>query len=534
MCRDPRRRGPLTATNLVLKNTYRDSVVLMRISRELEAMEGIRQATALMGTPNNKRLLEEAGLLATPGETATPNDLVLALQASSPGLEAAAAERARHLLESRASAGTGSGYRPRSLDGALEALPGANLALISVPGEYAAREARRALDRGLHVLLFSDNVSIDDEVDLKRRAVESGLFMLGPDCGTAIINNVPLGFANAVPRGRVGLVAASGTGLQQVVCLLAAAGEGVSQALGVGGRDLDDRVGGAMMLEGLSALEVDPQTEVIVLISKPPGPSTEKRLLARLETASKPCVACFLGVEGGETGPGPVSVASTLDGAAGLVIGKLGGRPLSSRIEPRVQDRVRALAGRLGGENGRTIRGLYSGGTLCYEALLIVRGLIQEPIASNLKLEGVPTVGSPSGVSGHVLIDLGDDRFTVGRPHPMIDLRQRCAMLTTEAANPEVGVLLLDVVLGYGAHADPASELAPAIEEAIRVASEAGRALACVAVLCGTDGDPQDLGKQRATLEAAGAVVVSSNTQAATIASALSRGDLGLIPEMSS
>ena len=535
----------MTATNLVLKNTYRDSVVLMRISRDLESMEGVRQATALMGTDNNKRLMEEVGLLSREGEAATPNDLVLALQVSSPHLEPETWERARCLLETRTSAQSGSGYRPRSLDGALDALPDANLALISVPGEYAAREARKALESGLHVLLFSDNVSIDDEVSLKRRAAELGLFMLGPDCGTAIINNVPLGFANAVPRGRVGLVAASGTGLQQVTCLLAAAGEGVSQALGVGGRDLDDRVGGAMMLEGLSALEADPQTEVIVLISKPPGPSTEERLRARLEKVSKPCVVCFLGAEVREPGPGPVSSAATLTATAELVLDRLegltaakAGRP-SRRIETRTQDRLRELAGRLGPKGRRAIRGLYSGGTLCYEAILVVRGLVPGPVSSNLKLEGVQNVESPrglhgqAGVSGHVLIDLGDDRLTVGRPHPMIDLRQRCAMLTAEAANPEVAVLLLDVVLGYGAHPDPASELAPVIEEAVLAASEAGRPLACVAVLCGTEGDPQDFNRQKATLEDAGAVVVASNLQAATIAGALSLGNLDLIPEMS-
>ena len=522
----------MTATNLVLKNTYRDSVVLMRISRELESMEGALKATALMGTENNKRLLEEAGLLSADGEAATPNDLVLALEVSSPCPDPAFREKALRLLETRTFSQSGSGYRPRSLEGALEALPGANLALISVPGEYAAREAQKALDLGMHVLLFSDNVSIDDEASLKRRAARSGLFMLGPDCGTAIINNVPLGFANAVPPGRVGLVAASGTGLQQVTCLLADAGEGVSQALGVGGRDLDDRVGGAMMLEGVSALEADPHTEAIVLISKPPGPSTEERLLARLESVSKHCVVCFLGAEAREAGPGPVSLASTLTAAADLVLDRLGGPRPSRRLEAHTRDRLRTLAGRLGAGGRRSIRGLFSGGTLCYEALFTVRELTGGPVSSNLKLQGVRAVESPQGASGHVLIDLGDDRFTVGRPHPMIDLRQRCAMLEAEAANPEASVLLLDVVLGYGAHPDPASELAPAIEGAVGLAAEVGRTLACVAVLCGTQGDPQGLDRQRATLEAAGAVVVSSNLQAATIAAALSLGSLDLVPEM--
>ncbi|MCE2404611.1 MAG: acyl-CoA synthetase FdrA [Dehalococcoidia bacterium] len=521
----------MTATNLVLKNTYRDSVVLMRISRELELMEGALKATALMGTENNKRLLEEAGLLSTDGQAATPNDLVLALEVSSPCPDQAIREKALSLLETRASGQSGSGYRPRSLEGAVEALPDANLALISIPGEYAAREAQRALDLGLHVLLFSDNVSIDDEAFLKERAATSGLFMLGPDCGTAVINNVPLGFANAVPPGRVGLVAASGTGLQQVTCLLAAAGEGVSQALGVGGRDLDDRVGGAMMLQGLSALEADPHTEAIVLISKPPGPSTEARLLARLEKASKPCVVCFLGADVRETGPGLVSLASNLTDSADLVLDSLGGRPASRDLEPRTRERLRELAGRLGPGGCRSIRGLYSGGTLCYEALFTVRELTAGPVSSNLKLGGVRTVESSRGARGHVLVDLGDDRFTVGRPHPMIDLRQRCDMLKAEAADAEAAILLLDVVLGYGAHPDPASELAPAIQEAVRIAAEGGRTLACVAVLCGTQGDPQGLDRQKAALEAAGAVVVPSNLQAATIAAALSMGSLDPVPE---
>ena len=522
----------MTAANLVLKNTYRDSVALMRVSRELESVEGVSKATALVGTENNKRLLEEAGLLSSEGESATPNDLVLALEVSSPDLEPAAYERARRLLESRTSDRPGAGYRPRSLDGALDALPDANLALISVPGEYATREAQKALARGLNVLLFSDNVSIEDEASLKRQAIDSGLFMLGPDCGTAIINNVPLGFANAVPPGRVGLAAASGTGLQQVTCLLAAAGEGVSQALGVGGRDLDDRIGGAMMLEGLSALEADPQTEVVALISKPPGPTTGKRLLARLREASKPCVVCFLGAASGEAVTGAATAVPDLTTAADMILERLGTGPTTRRLDSRTRERLRGLADGLGPEGPRAIRGLYAGGTLCYEAVLAVQKSTGEAVSSNLKLEGVRAVESSRGVNGHVLIDLGDDRFTVGRPHPMIDLRQRCAMLVEESAGPEGAMLLLDVVLGYGAHPDPASELSPAIREATRLAAEAGRTLACVVVLCGTEGDPQGLDRQRAALEAAGAVVVPSNVQAASIACALSLGNLDLLSEM--
>ena len=263
----------MTTRNLIFGNTYRDSVVLMRLSRELTAIDGIEEATAIMGTDNNKALLEQAELLVETGQNAGANDVIVAFRVSSQDTETSVASRIRELLESERSAVDGAReYRPKTLNGALAALPGANLAVISVPGEYAAYEASKALDRGLHVFLFSNNVSVEDEVSLKNRALDLGLVMLGPDCGTAIINNAPIGFTNAVPEGRVGLVSASGTGLQQVTCLLAAGGEGVSQAWGVGSRDLDDRVGGLMMLHGLRTLENDPASELVVLISNPPRP----------------------------------------------------------------------------------------------------------------------------------------------------------------------------------------------------------------------------------------------------------------------
>ena len=285
----------MTTRNLIFGNTYRDSVVLMRLSRELTAMDGIEQATAIMGTDNNKVLLKQAELLVETGQNAGANDIIVAFRGSFEDTETSVASKIRELLESDRSGADGAReYRPKTLDGALAALPEANLAVKSVPGEYAAYEASKALDRGLHVFLFSNNVSVEDEVSLKNRALDLGLFMLGPDCGTAIINNSPFGFTNAVTEGRVGFVSASGTGLQQVTCLLAAGGEGVSQAWGVGSRDLDDRVGGLMMLQGLRTLENDPASEVVVLISKPPGPATQERVLAALRACSKPCVVCFL------------------------------------------------------------------------------------------------------------------------------------------------------------------------------------------------------------------------------------------------
>ena len=520
----------MTTSNLIFGNTYRDSVVLMHLSQEITTVAGIVQASAIMGTDNNKALLEQAGLLAETGKNAGANDLIIAFRASSRDTQTSVTSRIQELLDSDRSAADGAmAYRPKTLDGALAALPGANLAVISVPGEYAAYEASKALDRGLHVLLFSNNVSLEDEVSLKNRASDLDLFMLGPDCGTAIINNAPLGFANVVPEGRVGLVSASGTGLQQVVCLLAAGGEGVSQALGVGSRDLDDRVGGVMMLRGLRTLENDPSTEVVVLVSKPPGPATQKRVLASLRDCTKPCVVCFLGMESVSPDTANVFFETTLQGAASRVIALLGGETsallpiIPSTLSSQLEEARATLS-----PGGRCIRGLYSGGTLCYESLLFLRELDID-VSSNLGLTGITQFDGDEAGLGNALLDLGDDRFTAGVLHPMIDYRLRCERIVDAATDPQVGIILIDVVLGYGAHPDPASELVPALHEARSVASQRGRNLVFIVVLCGTRDDPQSLAKQQADLSAAGALVVHSNLQAISISAALSLNDLSLI-----
>ena len=519
----------MTTNSLIFKNTYRDSMVLMSLSKELTDKEGVEEATAIMGTDNNKALLKRAGLLDETGQNAGANDLIVAFRVSSQDAESTVVSGIRDFLESQQSAGTGAGeYRPKTLDGALAALPEANLAVISVPGEYAAYEASKALERGLHVLLFSNNVSIEDEVSLKNRALELGLFMLGPDCGTAIVNNAPLGFTNAVPEGRVGLVSASGTGLQQVTCLLAAGSEGVSQAWGVGSRDLDDRVGGLMMLQGLRTLENDPASEVVVLISKPPGPATQEHVLTALRDYTKPCVVCFLGMDPGTLDTVNVFFETTLQGTAAKVLALLEGEELPSpptiphTLSAQLEEASASLS-----PGARSIRGLYSGGTLCYESLLFLRGLDID-VSSNLELAGVVRTDGDENGRGHVLLDLGDDRFTAGAPHPMIDYRQRCQRIVSGATDPQVGIILLDVVLGYGSHPDPAAELVPAMHQAKSVANKAGRNLAFVVVLCGTLQDPQSLAKQQAELTAAGAVVVPSNLHAVSLAMALSLGDLSL------
>jgi succinyl-CoA synthetase alpha subunit len=494
--------------NFVRRSFYHDSVTLMGLTRDMEAVAGVSRAAAMMGTPANRAVLHDAGLLTSDGEAAAPADLIIAVAADSPGAAETARQAAERALVPRTADGAGAArYRPRTIDTALHALPGANLALVSVPGAYAAIEARRALHAGLHVMVFSDNVPVAEEVALKRLAISRGLLLMGPDCGTAIIDGVPLGFANAVPRGRIGIAAASGTGLQEVVSVLAASGEGVSQAIGLGGRDLGDDVGGLMAMRALALLAEDPETTVICLVGKPPGARTRERLATHLTAIDKPLVVHFAGDEAPDGVP---YAAATLEdtGTAAVALAR-GERPVARTFtDPGAAARLVTETARGLAPGQQYVRGLYSGGTLAWEA----RGILAA------RLPDVAPGLTGHGKNGHRVIDLGDDRFTIARPHPMLDATLRREWITREAANPTVAVLLLDLVLGHGAHEDPAGELAPALDEARVLAAREARTLVIVASVTGTDGDPQNRSAQVARLRAAGVLVMPSNAQAARLA----------------
>ncbi|HXJ79566.1 MAG TPA: acyl-CoA synthetase FdrA [Candidatus Methylomirabilis sp.] len=490
----------------VRRDTYRDSVELMRIAAELERMPGVTRAALLMATPANRQLLSGAGLLASAAVEARPSDLVIAVAAAEEGTAKDALAHAERLLAA-ATSPSGSTERQalRTIAEALAEVPTVNLAIISTPGSYATAEALKALKRGLHVFLFSDNVPIEDEIELKRLARKKGLLVMGPDCGTSILDGVPLGFANAVRRGRIGLIGASGTGLQQVSCLIDRLGEGVSQLIGVGGRDLDARVGGLMMLAAIEVLARDHNTEVIVLVSKPPAPSVAADVIAHACSSGKPVVVNFLGGEATMIRQTGVVPATTLEDAARAAVALARGEAPSAidGLDPNLRARARAQAGRFA-SGQRLVRGLFSGGTLCQEAALIL-------------------AQSAGRAAGHTMVDLGDDEFTVGRPHPMIDFRLRSERIVAAGMDPSTAVILLDVVLGYGAHPDPAGALVPAVERARATASEAGRALALVASVCGTAADPQHLPIQEDKLAAASVILAPSNAQAARLAAALAR-----------
>jgi FdrA protein len=483
----------------VFRNAYRDSVELMRIASEIERLPGVIRAGLVMCTPANLAIVAEAGLGKGLDPSAGPNDMVVALAANDEAAADLAFDRVATLMRGAAAEAAGEGQRfvPTTISEAVAELPEANLALISTPGTYAAAEAFKALKRGMHVFLFSDNVPVEDEIALKQLGVRKGLLVMGPDCGTAILDGVPLGFANAVRRGGVGLVGASGTGLQEVTCLLDAFGAGVSQAIGVGGRDLHEEVGGLMMLAGLDRLLADEGTDVVVLISKPPAPSVAAKVLAAAAAAAKPVVVNFLGGDAEPIRAAGAHAATTFEEAAETAARlSLGGEP--APLEDAGADPAALDAGL---QPGQRIAGLYSGGSLASEAKVVLKALLGPDLAGAQRI-----------------VDLGDDEYTVGRPHPMIDPRLRSEKIEEAGRDPQVAMILLDIVLGYASHPDPAGALIPAIGAATKAARADGRALAVVASVCGTPNDPQGLAGQRAILADAGVHLAASNARAARLA----------------
>lgn len=496
----------MVVRNVVQRNTYYDSVALMRAATRLTDRPGIETASLVMGTEPNQQVLATAGLLTGDGRTARPNDLIVAVRGT-PEAAAAALDATASLLESSQgpeSAGPGAADTvdvPRSIAGAPE---GTRLALISTPGRYAAAEALKALRCGMHAFVFSDNVPLADEIALKREAHRRGLLVLGPDCGTAVLDGIPLGFANTVRRGRIGLIGASGTGLQQISTLLHAAGEGTSQIIGVGGRDLSGPVGGISMLDALDLLAADPGTDVVVLVSKPPSPDVARTLLDRAATCGTPVVAAFLGSDTAPPAPS-VTLAPTLRDAATAAVRLVGGTAPDPQEDPRPAPTAPTPRRRL-------LRALYAGGTFAHEARLLL------PPVTTSAAPYVPGA-CPELPDRHTVLDLGGDAYTAGRPHPMIDPTVRTAYLRAALDDPATAVVVLDVVLGHGAAADPAGALAAVLEEHRDTAPDPGPVV--IAFVVGTPDDPQNLHAQERTLRAAGVLVTDSSTTAARTAARL-------------
>ncbi|MGQ0601206.1 MAG: acyl-CoA synthetase FdrA [Anaerolineales bacterium] len=477
----------------IRKGTYYDSVVLMQLQRALLQLPGVQDAGVVMATPANRELLEQSGLLTDSTHSAANDDLLIVVKAESEGAAKDALTQVDALL-ARKRANNVSEFRPRSLEAAAKLLPEANWVLISVPGRYAAAVAREALSLGKHVFLYSDNVPLEDEIALKQTAREKGLLVMGPDCGTAIINGVSLGFANHVRRGNIGLVGASGTGLQTATSRIHQLGAGVSHAIGTGGRDLKAEVGAITAHQALDLLARDPETKVIILISKPPSPEVATRLLAQAQSCGKPVVVDFIGYPSPARKLGNLHFATSLSEAA-----ELAAQLAVNSERSTVAVHPSPFTGYL--------RGLFSGGTLAYEAMLVLQATLH-PLYSNSPITNSQLLDDPLHSLAHTIVDMGGDEFTVGRLHPMMDNDLRVRRIKQEAADREVAVILLDVVLGESAHPDPTGELAPAIEKSRRDGLE------FVAMVVGTDADPQNMSAQIERLRAAGCTVFTNPSEA--------------------
>lgn len=481
----------------VRRGRWADSAKLLAAARAAEAVDGVDQAACFMGTPANLAEAREIGVWEPAMDGAGPDDLVIAVagEHADAGLAAAAS-----VLDTRPDGGGTGAAAPAA---ANIAKVSADLALISVPGEYAALESHKALTAGMDVMLFSDGVTIEDEVALKRRARELGRLVMGPGCGTAIIGGVGLAFANVVRPGPVGVVAAAGTGAQEVTVLLDRYGTGVSTCYGTGGRDLHEEVGAITMLDAIDRLVVDPATEVILCVSKPPAEAVAEQVLAALAATDKPAAVCFVGASGLDAPPG-VTVAATLEDAAAAAA-RMAGMTVDAATDAPIDWVVPGL-----------VRGLYSGGTLCGEAAAIMAERLPR-VESNAPAGGAVKLKPGEAPTTHACLDLGEEEYTRGRPHPMIDPLARAELLAEVLADSAVSVILLDVVLGYGSHPDPAGALLPAI--AVGVSRR--ERLVVVAHVCGTDADPQVASRQEAALAEAGVRLASTNAQAARLAAAL-------------
>ena len=491
---------------VIKQNSYQDSINLMLLTNEVSTLNGVKKSQVMMGTDANKDIFRSADLYTDEVDKATPNDMVIVVDTDDQAVVDQVIEKAdQFLTDLSVKKESDSVTNVSNWKEALAALPNANMALFSIPGIYAADEIEHALDEGLHVFSFSDNVALEDEIRLKQKAHEKGLLLMGPDCGTGIISSIPMAFTNVVNPGNIGIVGASGTGIQEVSTIVERLGGGMVHAIGTGGRDLREEVGGITMKDAIVGLEHHDPTDVIVIISKPPAKKVRDEVMELLHAVSKPVVAIFLG-EKPENHEGNVYLAHTLEETAQIAVDLAQGNEVKERyLEPLSSEVTKTLP------EGKTVKGLYSGGTLANEAAMLISEVLN--VEESKKEEGYIL-----NAKGFQVVDLGDDVYTQGRPHPMIDPEVRINKIKEAVEDETTGIILLDIVLGYGSHPDMANALRPAIEEAFETARKADRDFYIVATVCGTKYDPQDYDKSVEVLKESGVLVEDSNARAIRLA----------------
>lgn len=514
------RKTEMVKRNYVISNKYYDSVMLMKLAGELGRSDGVGQLTVGMGTPLNKDTMNDLGLLLREGQEAGPNDLVIAVEAESDTV----AEELRNTYLSRLKETRGTGKNEfASLDIMGRYVKDRNLAVISLAGNFAGVEAKKALCMGMNVFMFSDNVPIEREIELKEYARDHGLLMMGPDCGLSFINGVAVGLCSKVRRGRIGIAAACGSGMQEVMNIVHRSGYGISQAIGVGGRDLQDAVGGITMLQSIDILESDTQTAVIVLISKPPQPKTIVKILARVRACKKPVVLQLINADLKELDLGNAVVSATFEETANIAIALSEGRSYSSPGEDQKYESVVELARKEAekmSRGQRYLRGIYCGGSLAEETLTLAQSKLGH-IYGNIAFSKEYILADPNVSVKDCVIDIGAEEFTIGRPHVAIDPAPRIDRFLQEARDPETAVILMDFLLGYALCEDPAGMMTDAIKRGKAEAEAQGRHLCVIASICGSDLDPQNFDIQKKKLEDCGVIVMENNGAASRLASSV-------------
>jgi FdrA protein len=500
---------------IVRKGVYYDSVKLMLVTNELNLIDGVKEAAIVMGTDLNKESLERTGLLTVEANMAAATDMIIAIEGKNDDVVSSALAKLEELLKGNKDSGAEQAYRPRSMDLALTMQPQSNLCIISVPGQYAKDVAEEALNNNLNVMMFSDNMSLEDELLLKELAVKKDLLMMGPDCGTAMINGVPLCFCNKVRPGKIGIVAASGTGAQEVMTLVHSMGGGLSQVLGTGGRDLSEKIEGRMMLLSLKALNEDVNTEVIIVISKPPAKSVSEKILGFIrDNITKPVVVNFLGADFEKASEGNVNFEATLEGAAvrSVELAGYGVKKSRDEVDKLINSLAESEASKLS-QGQKYVRGLYSGGTLAYESLFTMEksfDLVYSNLSKTNKVKDV------YNIQGHTTIDFGEDEFTNGRPHPMIDPTLRHEVFKNMLEDEETAVIVMDMVLGYGSNSTPHKVFVESLKEFNK---KGLRYISIIVNICGTEDDPQDYYTIYNEMKEAGIIILDSNYSTVKLAS---------------
>jgi succinyl-CoA synthetase alpha subunit len=504
----------------IKKNMYRDSVFLMRLVSDAKTRPGVHDAAIVIGTEENKTALIDGMMLKEDISATTPNDVIIVVDAEAVSTASDTASLLEDLLSGKRSNNSDNLATVPTLSSALSLNSESNFALISIPGQFVKREAFRALHRNLNLMIFSSNVPNDDELEIKKLAGVKELLVMGPDCGTAIIRGAGLGFANRIRKGPIGVVGASGTGIQEVTTIIHKLGSGVTHAIGTGSNDVSAKIGGLTMLKGLRLLDDDNETQAIVVVSKPPDAEVQSRIVEAGARCRKPVIFNFLGSSNRQENSRNIIFTHTLEETAYRAVATVKGEGIAK--DP-FQVNLREFSSIAKSEYAKLnvhqtfLRGLFSGGTFCNEACALLADFGFEVHTNTDFPSAVALVDSNRSVK-NTLLDLGAEEFTSGKPHPMIEPSMRDSRLIQEASDPTTAVILLDFVIGYGCHHDPVGALSAKLLEAKQKTSERGGHLSIVASVCGTEDDPQRLSDQVSKLEKVGVIVMPSNCQATKMA----------------